>query len=502
VLESVQTDTIAHAPAAGRRQRGVCVFGRARSVIGLVLLVLATTVPQTVFAQPSRESADSNLAALTERTINPQAAEDDGQALTSNPTTGTLDPTLDVDDLYVVSLAAGDRLEVTLSAAAGTDFDLYLLWPGTSGPAGFDIAAAGTAASYPETMAFDVAQAGTYVLDVHALAGSGSYTMTWAVVPATCDGFTDRWFGADRYATAIDTSRNTFPDGSSHDVVVASGASFADSLTAVGLAGALRCPLLLTKPTAVPGGLISEINRLGARDVHIVGGANAVANSVATVFAQAGKVVYRYGGVDRYATAALVAREVSEFSTSARPEIVFVARGDLFPDALVVAPVSYAHGYPVVLTRTDALPPATASIIDQLGARRLVIAGGLSAVSDVVARQLDARPSVTRIDRIGGSDRYETAKLIATWATTEYRAVPAFVGVASGANYPDALAGGAATGAHGGVVLLSPPATLSTVTSSQLGALAELGLADMVVVFGGPSAISEPVYTGIRAALK
>jgi len=501
VHESVHMDTTAHAPTDVRRQRGVCVVGRIRTVVMLVL-ILAVSVPHAAFAQPSSAQTALSLAALSEHTITPQSAEDDGQPLVSNPTTGTLDQSLDADDLYAVTLAAGDRLEVTLTASPGTDFDVYLLWPGTSGATDFDIAAAGTAEAYPDPLAFDVAQAGTYVLDVHALTGSSSYSVSWVVVPAVCDGETERWYGDDRYATAIDTSRNTFVDGSSHDVVVASGASFADSLTAVGLAGALRCPLLLTRPTSVPAGLIGEINRLGALDVHIVGGSKAVSDPVARSFAQAGKVVYRYGGADRYATAALVAREVAEFSSSASPEIVFVARGDLFPDALVVAPVSYAHGYPVVLTRTDVLPAATASIIDELGASRLVIAGGLSAVSAPVAQQLDALPSVTDLDRIGGSDRYQTASLIAQWATSEYRAVPAFVGIASGVNYPDALAGGAATGAHGGVVLLSTPALLSTVTRNQLGALSDLGLADTVVVFGGPSAVSEPVYTGIQAALR
>lgn len=454
------------------------------------------------FAQSSDARIDSSLQALSTRTIRPQAAEDDGQGLISTPTTGTLDASLDVDDLYTIPLAAGDRLDITLTAAAATDFDLYLLWPGTSGSADFDIAAAGDAATYPDVLTFDVAQAGTYVLDVHALSGAGSYSVSWAVTSAQCDGVTDRWYGADRYATAIDVSRNTFKDGSSHDVVVASGASFADSLTAVGLAGALRCPLLLSKPTAVPSGLLDEFTRLGATDVHIVGGPSAVSASVAAAITQSGKTVYRYGGIDRYGTAALVAREVAEFSASASPEIVFVARGDLFPDALVVAPVSYAHGYPVVLTRTDVLPAATASIIDELGAQRLVIAGGTSAVSASVAQQLDARPSVTRVDRIGGSDRYQTASLIAMWATAEYRAVPKFVGIASGTNYPDALAGGAATGARGGVVMLTNPKLLSSVTRDRLAALANLGLADEVVVFGGPSAVSDPVYAGIGASLR
>lgn len=486
------------APASLNVRRGVSVSIYVRSGI-IALLIAAVLAPIEAQGVPAAVPLSTPVK---QTRVRPLAAENDGQVLPSGPVTGTVDAIMDPDDLFAVALEAGDELTLSLTGPAGSDFDLYLLWPGTSGASDFDVAAAATSRSYPDAVSFDVAQGGSYVLDVHALSGSGSYTLTWSVAPATSDGVMDRWFGSDRYATAIDTSRNTFADGSSHDAVIASGASFADSLTAVGLAGALRCPLLLTKPTAVPGGLLSELTRLGVKDVHIVGGPKAVSDGVATEFVASGMSVYRYGGTDRYDTATKVAREVVAFSAAGTPELVFVARGDLFPDALVVAPVSYAHGYPVILTRPDALPAVTASIIDELRPPRVIIAGGVTAVTAEVAAQIDARPSVVRVDRKGGSDRYETAALIARWAAEEYRAVPAFIGVACGTNYPDALAGGAATGAWGGVVLLTKPTSLSALTRDFIDGQASLGLADRTVVFGGTVAVSDAVYGEIGATLE
>ena len=88
----------------------------------------------------------------------------------------------------------------------------------------------------------------------------------------------------------------------------------------------------------------------------------------------------RVAGVDRYATAAAVALDA--FATSAS---VVVARGDAFPDALAGAYLTGVVDAPLLLTRSDALPTVTSDAIAALGATKVYLLGGTSAISDGVA---------------------------------------------------------------------------------------------------------------------
>lgn len=69
-----------------------------------------------------------------------------------------------------------------------------------------------------------------------------------------------------------------------------------------------------------------------------------------------------------------------------------------------------------------------------------------------------ADPSATAI--VGG-DRFATAALVAT----QFFPGPTVVGIATGANFPDALAGGAYMGMLGGPVLLTTPNVLHSAPS-------------------------------------
>ncbi|MBF4510325.1 MAG: cell wall-binding repeat-containing protein [Aeromicrobium sp.] len=74
-----------------------------------------------------------------------------------------------------------------------------------------------------------------------------------------------------------------------------------------------------------------------------------------------------------------------------------------------------------------------------------------------------------------------------------------YVGVATGENYPDALAGGIGAGVQGGVVALTASSRLSTATKSTLEDHAPGIL--YVDVFGGTTAVAPAVRTAIEAAL-
>ena len=105
------------------------------------------------------------------------------------------------------------------------------------------------------------------------------YTDSTAKTVATsveiCKG---RLAGSNRYDTAAVISKATYDKAS--NVVLASGKSYADALAGVPLANKLNAPILLTDPTKLSAETLTEIKRLGAKNVTILGG---IYRSVETV---------------------------------------------------------------------------------------------------------------------------------------------------------------------------------------------------------------------------
>jgi putative cell wall-binding protein len=303
-----------------------------------------------------------------------------------------------------------------------------------------------------------------------------------------------RTSGLTRFVTSVEVSRQHF--GTSDAVVIATGRVFADGLAGSGLAGLVGAPILLTEPGFLPQDVADEIVRLGATKAYILGGPVAVSPAVEAALADLGLEIERIGGVDRYETAAMIGEYLmNAWGTmmplaDGGPVIAFIARGDLYADALAVSPVAYANRIPVLLVEPDALPEHTVDILREMGVDEAVVLGGGVAVNDVVAAGVGAlAEEVTRID---GADRYETAANIAEWAYAEYFANFTHVGIATGDDFADALSGGAGIGSLGGVLLLTPSTMVST--ASEAAIVAHAAEIQALIAFGGPSAIADDVY--------
>ena len=155
--------------------------------------------------------------------------------------------------------------------------------------------------------------------------------------------------------------------------------------------------------------------------------------------------VERLFGADRFATAAAISAEFYAPNVPA----AFIAVGTGFADALAGAPAAALNDSPLLLVRTDAITDATSAELTRLQPQRIYILGGPGVVSDAVAAQLDAY-TTGPVHRLWGPDRYATAAAV---ARTFWSRHPAFV--ATGQNFPDALAGGAVAGRDGAPVLLA-----------------------------------------------
>lgn len=303
--------------------------------------------------------------------------------------------------------------------------------------------------------------------------------------------------GPDRYATAVRVSQVDFP--SADAVIVVSGELYPDALSASGLAGVLRAPVLLTRRTRLPEDVASEIRRLGASRVVVVGGTPSVDGSVAAALdALPGVSVERIAGPDRYATAAMVSARVAKELGPGYGGEAFLVRGDDFADGLSVSPLAYSGGMPVLLTRRAVLPDAAASFLASSETTRVVVAGGENAVSGAVESSLRTHfGCATR--RLAGANRYATAAVVAAWALDERRASAEFAAVATGMGWPDALAGGPAAGEHGGLLMLTRQAHLAGEVGAFLGQRASATA--VVQVLGGESAVSAVAENELRTAL-
>lgn len=296
----------------------------------------------------------------------------------------------------------------------------------------------------------------------------------------------DRLAGPDRYATALRVSQVTFERADT--VIIASGADYPDAISASALAGVYDAPVLLTHPRMLSAGVGSEITRLGATHAIVVGGGSAVSAQVARLLsALPGVSVERIAGADRYATSAEIARRVAAEAGATYSREAFVVRGDDFADALGVSPIAYARHAPVLLTRSSALPAATRTALADIDADTVRIIGGEAAVSTGVLGEIEALPGVVA-ERIVGADRYATAAAVGAWALSAGEAATSTVGIATGLGFPDALAGGAAIGSRGGILLMTRPGSLSPQAAAFLQTYCDTGT--RVVLLGGDVAVS------------
>lgn len=301
---------------------------------------------------------------------------------------------------------------------------------------------------------------------------------------------TSRAAGSDRIATAIAVSKSLFAsapaDGANgnvlpgeHDagaVVLAGSDDWADALAGVPLAAATEAPMLLTPAPSLDPRVSAEIRRVlgkGAAHgtIYVLGGPAAVGNAVVGGLADAGYDVVRLAGSNRYGTAVAVADALGD------SEMVFEADGTSFADAVsAAAAAGYEHGV-LLLTDGSTMPPETTSYLQAHPEALRLAVGGPASRADPSARA------------IVGADRYATSVLLARACF----ATPIYVGLATGTDPSDALAGGVSAALLGGPLLLTPPSALPASVAGYLQAVSPW--ASYLQVFGATSAVSPAVQS-------
>ena len=290
----------------------------------------------------------------------------------------------------------------------------------------------------------------------------------------------DRLAGETRYGTAVQISKDAYPDGAPI-AFLATGASYPDALAAAPAAASHGGPLLLTQSDRLPSAVRTELARLDPDLVVIVGGTAVVTAAVARQIDDLGLDVERVAGADRYATSRAI---VSRFFSSS--EVAYVATGENFPDALAAGAAAGAIDAPVVLVpgRASSVTSATRSLLTSLGVTTTYIAGGTAVVSAGVQRSLEDRGGT--VVRLAGTDRYETAVAINQHAFAA--ADRAFL--ATGSGFADALAGAAYAGALGQPLYSTPPSCVPRTARDDLVTRLDV---DTVTLLGGSAVLGSGV---------
>ncbi len=319
-----------------------------------------------------------------------------------------------------------------------------------------------------------------------------------AVLTAPTGVLARRVAGTNRYETAAAASRTAFRTPAAVDVVLlATGLDFPDALAGGPLAAREHAPLLLTLPDRIPDATLAEIDRLGPSRVLLLGGTSAIGAGVADTLAARGLEVDRVAGADRYETAAQAA--IGRFTVPTgswnrwtTSDVVYVATGAGFADALAGGAAAAAFGAPLLLTPPDRLPDSTATALDLLQPSIVVVLGGEAAVSAEVASAIADRASRPAVVRAAGDTRYETAAVascpIASLCVGDTR----YALAATGADFADALGGAAAAAALRAPLLLAPPS--SPAPTSVTAGLLRLE-PEQLLVLGGTGAITEAVVS-------
>jgi hypothetical protein len=337
----------------------------------------------------------------------------------------------------------------------------------------------------PVTIAGD-ARNGEYAVVAACVAGDQAYAFDVAgYVVTSPTGQADpavRLAGTDRLLTAIQVSRDLYPNGDAGSVVLGRFDQYYDALAGTPLARFEDGPLLLTPSDSLYPATAAEIGRVlgGTGDVYLLGGTAAISDNVANQLRSSGYNVIRLAGTDRFDTAAQIANHIG-------PDTVLLATGLDFHDGLVAGAAADAAGTDrtaaVLLTAGTTMPPSTSAYLSAHPSLTRYAVGSPAKAADAGATA------------IAGATDPETSRLVAE----RFFPSPLSIAAASNAVFPDSLAGGVHASAFGAPLLYVDGNALPSTISGYLASVR--GSVVVAFVYGGTGAISDSVRSAISQAI-
>jgi len=415
-----------------------------------------------------------------------------GNSVKSDTVTMTMGAALKITKQPVsVSVAKGENAVVSVTASGDSlKYEWYIKNKGASSFGKSSI----TAATYSVAMSDNINGRQLYCKVIDKYGNSvKSDTVTMTMKSAEVPGGIEviRLSGKGRCQTAVKISMEAFTKAD--NVVLASGDNYADALAGVPLAYKMNAPILLVQKHKLHADTLAEIQRLGAKNVYILGGAAAISDDVKTELESKGYKVERIKGKNRFATSLEIAKKLQELC--GKPDEIFFAYSHNYPDALAVSGVAAAKGCPVVyVAKSGILDKDIAEFVKNSGAKKGTIIGGTAAIGEAAEGDI-AKYGVKNVTRLSGKNRYATCvKINEAYADV---LTGKSVCVATGTNFPDALAGGVFA-----AKTKSPLVLVGTSLANEHKSYLNSKDANKVYVFGGTGAVSDNVVSSIVDELK
>lgn len=297
---------------------------------------------------------------------------------------------------------------------------------------------------------------------------------TTSALASSADVEVKRIEGSNRIETSVEISNQVYDK--SDVVILASTSGEVDALSGSILAEHKKAPILLTSPSNLSPSVLNKIQDLDAKTVYLLGGDSVISSSVEKALSTNYNVI-RLAGSNRAETAIKIANEVPNKSNE-----VFLAAGfTSLADALSIGPISATNKTPILLTNRDSIPKATLNEIVNSKPKKITVIGGDSAISQQVLNQL---PKGVEIERISGTDRFDTSVKIAQ----KYNQDADKVILANGYTLADALSGGYMASKFNMPILLSNPEKATVEVQDYIDTKV-----NQVIILGGQSAIGDNV---------
>ncbi|AHF08675.1 cell wall-binding repeat-containing protein [Desulfitobacterium metallireducens] len=273
--------------------------------------------------------------------------------------------------------------------------------------------------------------------------------------------------GSNRYETAVSIANELakqhnidFSKGEKfQNVVLASGNNFPDALAGAPLANQENAPILLVDNT--PENSTTTFDFIQAHvstsgNVFLLGGTGVIPQNFTDKLVSMGfapQNIEQLGGQNRNETSLIISKRLQ----NPLKEVVLVT-DSYFADALTVAPTATSVFTPILLVADTGLTPDQKAFCDSIN--NVVIFGTLASKTNEI---------YPRAMGLTGANKYDSN---AIWAK-QVKNKP-FIALATGEDYPDALAGAVLVGSlgvGGGVVLMTNPNQLPSETISALNVI-------------------------------
>lgn len=183
--------------------------------------------------------------------------------------------------------------------------------------------------------------------------------------------------------------------------------------------------------------------------------------------------IERISGQDRVETAL----SISQKGWTSADTVILCEYAD-FPDSIASTPFAVSLNAPILLTQGTSLDPRVIEEIKRLQPSKVVLLGGTGVLKPTIEEELGSFDFAIDVERIGGTNRYETSVLLAQRVPSET------VILANGDDFPDALSAASFAGIKQIPIVL----TSKKIPESVLNYLNEVQ-PNQIIVIGGEGVI-------------